>query len=416
MGTIRVEGYSPELGDIVVTVEDRQLAQQAAENAATAAREVAAERVEVERFKSEVVIASVASEKSAAAAEAARKAAQQAAGEAAAPTDVMVSQLLPNPETLSGKAAAAVVVRELTPSPNPEVPDPAAYMAVAELVDEKLALFSPAEYRRPYFIGSNLTAPRPAGYDGFLEWRTTAAEGSVPVFARDGDDVLYIVVETAPWTPLLAPGIANMWHSPWAGLANGDRAAIADAGPEGHHMAPLGTSHPTFQIAGLNGHPAVLYDGVDDQLKATGFDGYAGPTTVYLVAQSLPASVSGTRYFFDGLNGATRQQLAISRTPSTFNAHKGSALVGPAGNAALHIFRAIYNGASSSLRVDSAAPVTGSTSVSTGLTDMVIGGPGDSAAGNMHNCMVGSLLRFKGVVDDGNDAMIMTWLREEFGL
>ncbi|MCI2959561.1 hypothetical protein MN032_17895 [Agromyces atrinae] len=374
---------------------------QAATNAGTSASDAAESAEEAERQK---------------------EFARQAAAEAIAPTAEQMALVAADPETPFSLQLSATIVTGLEPSENPEVPDPAPYQAVDEHISARLAGFNPAAYRMPFDIGSDLTTPRPDGYTGLLEWRTTAEVGSVPVHLIDGDDVKYIETAPIPWSPLLVPGIANLWHAPWQGLANGDLAALTDNGPEGHDMVAVGATHPTFQSAGINGHPAVLFDGVDDHLAATGFDNYAGPTTIYMVAQSVPASVTGTRYFFDGKSSTSATaQLAITRNASNFGAQKGSAMVGPAGDNAVHIFRAIYNGATpgSSLRIDDAAAVTGSTSVGTTLEEMRMGGRADgppSGSGQMGNSIIGTIVRFRGVVPSEFDEQIMDWLRAEYDL
>lgn len=176
---------------------------------------------------------------------------------------------------------------------------------------------------------------------------------AVEAFVRHGIVLGHQVEGTLPVEP--ADDFFARYRASELALSDSDPVATwPDEGSGGNDLEQAtAESQPTFEAAGFNGHPSVLFDGVDDFMQ----------TALYSAALSQPVSVifmgeyvttGGTQNVFDG-NSTTRHALAHSGTGDWVmnSGHNESADDGPDGRAGEGLcIVAIFDAASSELRVN----------------------------------------------------------------
>lgn len=249
-------------------------------------------------------------------------------------------------------------------------------------------------------------------------WLIGVTDGN-PLHARNGDLILPVSTEPVPWSPLALPGLVAFFDASYLSLADGASVStwpnLAD-GPDAVRFD--GTTAPVFDQDGLNGKPTVRFNGSNGVLLADGFSSYSDVVTVFCVAQSTVATPTLTDFIFDGANPTTTtQRLGLSRTPANqWRMDRGGANFTVAGaNTDPHLFRAVYNGEVSSLKVDNTVHA-GSTSKPSTATKLTIGGRGDALAANSHVGGISALLMIHGTVSADNETKLRTYLNTRFGI
>jgi hypothetical protein len=196
---------------------------------------------------------------------------------------------------------------------------------------------------------------------------------------------------TAQFTPLSLSGLAAWWDFSDLFTLFQDSArttaASADADPiggvtdksgNGRHLSQsTSTKRLALKFAIQNGRVVVRGDGVDDFLQVA----FALNQPVYIAAVLQQRSWSAGSRLWDGATSGTTQLLQAGTTPNlraqtTAALNSASLAVGAFG-----IIEVLYNGASSILRVNNNADVTGDAGASNagGLT-LGNRGAGDAAA------------------------------------
>lgn len=185
----------------------------------------------------------------------------------------------------------------------------------------------------------------------------------------------------------------------WAdssGLGNDATQAVAGA-------------KPTFRTSVINGLPVVRFDQTDDLLATASFS-LVHPFTIFVVTKFNQAQ-SGNDTLFDGVTAVNSARLyRASATQLQMYAGGG----GPTPTTtpeAFHVLTCIYNGASSGMRVDGGAAVTGDPSNTNpgGITlnaTAPLGNPGgqDMAA----------FLTYQGVVSAPNQLLAESYLKTKY--
>jgi hypothetical protein len=146
------------------------------------------------------------------------------------------------------------------------------------------------------------------------------------------------------------------WYKADAGTSSVvDNTAISQwddqSGNADHATQATGAAQPTYQTNELNGEPIVRFDGTDDFMDASGVS-ESQPNTIFLVAKSATGSSSRT-----ALDGISSRQ-AIYQAGDTITVYAGTAesSMGTSwGTTNFHVVTLVFNGASSSGRVDGAA-------------------------------------------------------------
>lgn len=100
-------------------------------------------------------------------------------------------------------------------------------------------------------------------------------------------------------------------------LANNDPVGSwTDEGSGGNDLSQSGTARPTYESAGFNGHPSVLFDGSDDFMESAvaGFF-LEQPITIVIMGEYVTVSTTAEQYLFDG--GASFSRTAVYHNGAT---------------------------------------------------------------------------------------------------
>lgn len=277
----------------------------------------------------------------------------------------------------------------------------------------------PAELINGIDFSGNVAAPRPA-WPGSLTWKTTDPTAK-PVFIADGDMIRRLTATVIAWTPAQIPNVVGWWDAQTISAADGSAVSSwNDLSGHGRHMVQATSgAQPVYRSAGINGHPAVQFDGTDDILAAaiSGTSLVGSAWTVYLVGHDTRATATASKFFIDGFTTASLR-LALSRSSTnTFVMQRGTAMASPpAADANPHRFKAVYNVASSSLTIDNGAPTNGTVGATSTepFTRFTLGGRGDLA--NFLQGFIGSACIVQGTVSPADDAAMTTYLQGRWGV
>lgn len=189
---------------------------------------------------------------------------------------------------------------------------------------------------------------RPWG--GVQSWSAGAARGST-------------------FSPLNLTALRGWWKSDTGiTIATGVSQWNDQSGNGNHLLQATGISQPTVTAGAINGLPAITFDGVNDRMAAA--FALSQPITLFLVARQPTWTVNDD--ICDGAALADSmliQQFGVSPELRIF----AGASLAPNANwpvATFALLTATFNGASSSLQVNSTAALTGNagTAIPGGLT------------------------------------------------
>ena len=183
------------------------------------------------------------------------------------------------------------------------------------------------------------------------------------------------------------------------------------SGQANHLTQSTGANQPTHPSNIQNGHSAILYDGVNDELAST--NAIAVPFTRFVVCEFL--SASGT--LIDGNRGGTGNSNRIYRTGATQTSfHDGSANVDVTGTtpASFHVytFACAGNVSGSLIRIDGTQKGTFATSSTTAMKPVQgTFGDGTSAPANGYVC---ADLVYSGVLSTSDMQTVEAYLKARY--
>jgi hypothetical protein len=186
--------------------------------------------------------------------------------------------------------------------------------------------------------------------------------------------------------PELAAGTLVAWYDTQhqGGFVQGDPVgSVRSLGGVAAGALTQGTaaSKPTWQIAGINGHPTVRHDGTDDAMATAAFGALeTQPNTMVMVVRLVTTGAG--MVLLDG-NGATNRHLIqIDNATQQWQIWAGAFIssTGQSLNTSPHILRALFNGASSSLWVDDVQVATGDPGAAS-LGGVTVGSYSNAGAG-----------------------------------
>jgi hypothetical protein len=160
-----------------------------------------------------------------------------------------------------------------------------------------------------------------------------------------------------------------------------------------------------------NTTPYLYFDGSNDFLKAPPF-ALSQPTTVYFVGEQV--TWTSGRYLLDG--GAAANSGALVQTTATpqLNLHAGTSAAGNTGAAVSTrvVIAAVFDGASSSLRVNLGTATTGNagTTAANGLT---VGANGAATAANFGNMAVSEIVEYAAAHDTATQDRVIRALARQ---
>lgn len=161
-------------------------------------------------------------------------------------------------------------------------------------------------------------------------------------------------IEPPPVTDLALWFDASSYINPSSPPDGGDVEAWADlAGYAGISRATA-AGRPTLQAGVQNGRSVVEFDGVDDYMDLTPWSTLPQPVTTFLVGKI--GTTTAEQAFIDA---QTSRQMLFSNVSGQWVMHAGASISGGTSDTNPHVLTAVYDGASSSLRVDGADVLSG---------------------------------------------------------
>lgn len=218
-----------------------------------------------------------------------------------------------------------------------------------------------------------------------------------------------------PWSLSQVPGLTFDFNAASLVGVVADGASVSGNWVDpvsGKTATHISSASATFAAAGFNGKPTVSFPN-GGALQVTGFAGYTGPWTVFLLAQStVPADPD---FFIDAVDGGgTPLKLGVGAQSNAWRIQRTTAVSGGTTDANPHLFEAVFNGASSSLRVDEGAAITGATTDGQGFANLIIGGRGGDT--NRLSGKITRVIGIQGIVSSADRAEIRAMLKTQGGL
>jgi hypothetical protein len=169
---------------------------------------------------------------------------------------------------------------------------------------------------------------------------------------------------------------------------------------------------PIFKTGIINGQSIIRFDGVDDSLTAS-VAVTAQPDTVFLFARLSPTAAV---FAFDESTGSANRQYMTCQAAGNISFYAGTDIPEPAGTdhrGAFHLFKLIYNGASSSVSVDGVQVVAGNAGAN-GMNIPIFG------AGNGASlpcaCDIAEICVFSGLLSSGDLSGLNTYFHNKYGI
>lgn len=156
-----------------------------------------------------------------------------------------------------------------------------------------------------------------------------------------------------------------------------------------------------------SGLPAVRFDGTDDRM-VTGAFSLSQPNTVFIVGKGAGVSAS-SRPFIDGIASTARHYIGFNGTTEWLMNAGGSSLTASGQDGNYHVFRGLFNGASSSLHIDGVSTVTGDPG-SHACGGLSIGARWDDS--NFLSCDVARILVYDGTLTAGEITDVRGYLTD----
>ena len=172
-------------------------------------------------------------------------------------------------------------------------------------------------------------------------------------------------------------------------------------------MQATGANQPLYKTAIQNGLPVVRFDGVDD-FVAVDFS-LGQPTTVFVVAKFLDTALDTLIDGFAGANVNKRRLYRNASTTYTLFAGSGGPVSAATTPEAFHSIGAVFNGASSEIRIDGGSAATGNpgAGASTGITVGAVAG----AASDWANADIAEVLLYNTALSTTDRQSVESYLR-----
>lgn len=180
-----------------------------------------------------------------------------------------------------------------------------------------------------------------------------------------------------------------------------------------HLTQATGANQPVYKAAIQNGKAVVRFDGSNDFMDAATVN-VAQPSTIFVVAKSTVAAAAGHNF----VDGTTARQSVYQHTSGVVAMYAGAAeaLSGTAwGTAAFHYVSSVFNGASSSMRVDGVAQTLTPASPGTGALTGLRVGAFDAVTGPWQGDGA-EILIYNSALSVGNQQSVEAYLAARWGL
>jgi hypothetical protein len=192
----------------------------------------------------------------------------------------------------------------------------------------------------------------------------------------------------------------------WVPAAGVEAAAAANGTP---------ANQPVYHTNQISGKPAVVFTAASSQQLDTGAWGTARPVpnTVFVVGK---LNASGTGNLFSGRNGVYNYMGTTTGTNVAIGAGAITEMSATI-TSGYHVFAAVYNGASSSIYVDSKTPITGTTG--TGASASLPGlhlGSSSTGGGSYLDGAIAELIVYNRALSTSEINGVLTWLGSKYGI
>ena len=209
--------------------------------------------------------------------------------------------------------------------------------------------------------------------------------------------------------------ILHLDASALAGLSDGDPVTTwADSGPNGYSPTQATSGNrPLYRPAGINGRPALEFDGTNDNLAVAFGTTYSQPNTIFSVVQFVTVPANDAYPWLDGVASSNRHWMG-SGTSNQFSIWAGSSFLdsGIAESTNPILVRGIYNGGSSSVTIGGGDPATGTNVGSQGMSGITVGSRWDN---QRHVAVrVAEIAVWSGVLTDRDIERVEDYLRTKY--
>jgi hypothetical protein len=169
------------------------------------------------------------------------------------------------------------------------------------------------------------------------------------------------------------------------------------------------TGKPTFRTGVLNSLPTIRFIGTTDALLTS--VAQAQPNVVFVVGQANTTGVNSR--FYDGIGGTNRQIAFVNATGPVWSLFAGLTVSSGTPNTSWHVLTAIFNGASSFLRVDGTQVIADNPSTK-GVDGFTIGNHNGLA--NPLNGDIYAMLNYNRLLAMSEIQQIERWLGKKTGI
>lgn len=221
-----------------------------------------------------------------------------------------------------------------------------------------------------------------------------------------------LLLSGRPWTPAQLPGLM-FWHDASKLVLNNLDPVTTwfDLSGNGRDQAQgTAAAKPTYQVNQINGLPAVVFDGIDDFMKAVAFI-WNQPEYIFTVIRIVAAAAGDS--FWDG--NALNVMRSYQSSAGIIRLFAGGA--GPTSGAlgtTWHVISSLYNGAGSLLQIDNAAVITGNVGVGN-AGGLKLGVRGDEGA-EFGNIAIAEIFGSNIAVDPSIATNAMQYLSKKYGI
>ena len=215
-----------------------------------------------------------------------------------------------------------------------------------------------------------------------------------------------------PFSPTDISGLLGWWKADALGLSDGATVTSwTDSSGNARHLTGVGT---TYETAEINGLAIVRFDGVDDQLSVAFTCNQ--PHTRFYVAKYRSA-FTAQESFADNHSSVGSGRAQMYRPASTtIGMYAAGGITTATTPQAYHVYGVVFNGASSLITIDGAAPVTGSTGTGAGTNTGGIRLGSNASPGEWADADVAEVIVYDTALGTTNRESVEDYLKSKYAL
>lgn len=197
-----------------------------------------------------------------------------------------------------------------------------------------------------------------------------------------------------------------------------DGAALAtwlDSGPNGYNLTQeTSERRPLFRASAIGGRPAVEFDGSNDNMAVSFGTTYSQPNTVFVVGEFVSVPSNNNFPWIDGPASSNRTWIGSS-SADQYAIWAGDPFLnsGVAASTDPVLVRGVYNGASSSVAINSGTAVNGSTG-SNGMSGLKLAARFDNS--RPQAVKIAEVVAYNAVLSGTDIGRVESYLREKYSL